>query len=213
MIKLTKSEIPNILRINGPDWTRIVLRKLEESVELASTEKSRYAHPEIKRAIIDETNGKCAYCESKIRHIAYGDIEHVSPKSSEPELWFEWGNLTLACDICNTNKGSKRGVVDPYDLDPEQRFVFLGSMVWPAPGDEAAALTVRVLDLNRADLVGRRFERIEYLMMFSTTIEKTTCPELRKILEQDFRRELESSKEYAALCRSVGRELTARRIV
>lgn len=103
--------------------------------------------------------------------------------------------------------------MDPYDLDPEQRFVFLGSMVWPAPGDEAAALTVRVLDLNRADLVGRRFERIEYLMMFSTTIEKTTCPELRKILEQDFRRELESTKEYAALCRSVGRELIARRIV
>ncbi|WP_223415301.1 MULTISPECIES: HNH endonuclease [unclassified Pseudomonas] len=213
MIKLIKSEIPNILRVNGPEWTRIVLQKQAESLELTASEKSRYAHPEIKAAIIQETNGKCAYCESKVRHIAYGDIEHVIPKSSEPELWFDWENLTLACDVCNTNKGNKRGVVDPYAVDPEQRFVFLGSVVWPVPGDETAALSVRILDLNRTELVGKRLERIEYLMLFSTTIEKTTCPDLRAILEQDFKRELESDKEYAALCRAVARELTARGVV
>ena len=49
-------------------------------------------------APIDETHGKCAYCESKIKHIDYGDIEHILPKNknARPDLCYF---CTKSCEI------------------------------------------------------------------------------------------------------------------
>src|SRR4051794_19317694 len=104
MIKLKKGKQPQVLADNAADWTKIVVDKLVAGVKPTKTEKGRYNHPEVKTALVAETQGKCAYCESKIRHVSYGDIEHVVPKSDDPNKWFDWLNLTLACDVCNTNK-------------------------------------------------------------------------------------------------------------
>jgi len=212
MIKLIKGPVPHILQIKGPEWAGVVRDKLAANEPLTNTEKSRYSHQDIKAAIVAETFGKCAYCESKIRHVAYGDIEHITAKNNDPELWFSWKNLTLACDICNTNKGTKSGIVDPYGQDPEERIIFFGHAALPIPGDEDAALTIRFLDLNRDELVSKRQERIEYLCKFLSTIAQTANPELKEILRADFELELEDSKEYVALSRSLYREISSRGI-
>lgn len=212
MIKLIKGPMPHILQTKGSEWTRIVRHKLATNEPLTNTEKSRYSHQDIKAAILAETFGKCAYCESKLRHVAYGDIEHITAKNNDPELWFSWDNLTLACDICNTNKGTKIGIVDPYDQDPEERIIFFGHAALPIPGDEDAALTIRFLDLNRDELVGKRQERIEYLCKFLSAIAQTSNPELKEILRADFKLELEDNKEYVALSRSLYREISSRGI-
>ena len=203
MIKLNKTPVPAILAKNAKKWTDVVLEKVRGNEKLTVAEKSHYSHQDIKAAIIRETNGKCAYCESKIRHISYGDVEHVVPKNVEPKLWFEWNNLTLACDVCNTNKGINVGLVDPYGDDPEKRFVFFGPMVAPMPSDGSAFMTHRILDLNRDALVGRRWEAIEYLMRFLELIEKTVDPVIKKVLQEDFNNELLDVKEYAAMKRTV----------
>lgn len=210
MIRLTKSGIPKVLELNAAKWTEIVLEKIRDSIELAKAEKSRYNHADIKEAIVAETSGKCAYCESMVRHVTYGDIEHITPKTSSPELWFEWSNLTLACDVCNTKKGDDVEMIDPYSTDPEQRLVFFGAMVWPVPGDEQADLTIRALDLNRSELIGKRKERIEYLMALKNSAAKTKDEALRRLLQEDFNFELADQKEYAALSRAVSRELAAK---
>ena len=67
-----------------------MVRKTERGETPTETERRRYNHAEIKSALIAETHGKCAYCESKIRHVSYGDIEHVMPKVNDPTRWFEW---------------------------------------------------------------------------------------------------------------------------
>jgi uncharacterized protein (TIGR02646 family) len=207
MIKLEKGEQPQVLADNAVAWTNVVVDKLAAGEQPTKTEKGRYNHPEVKAALIAETRGKCAYCESKVRHVSYGDIEHVVPKSDEPSKWFDWFNLTLACDVCNTNKSNApvNGdvFVDPYAVDPEEHFWLLGTMVKPKPGNEAASLTERLLDLNRVELLERRAVRLHDLLRMLEVVERAQQPVLKAVLWDDFCREAEAHKEYAALARSV----------
>ena len=209
MIKLSKGAIPKVLEVNAEKWTRAILDQLATGEKPGKADRARYNHSSIKECLVGETKGKCAYCESYIKHISYGDIEHITPKSVDPTLWFEWTNLTLACDLCNTNKGDKSDLIDPYDDDPENRIIFLGESAWPVPGDEAADLTSRILDLNRDELVGRRRERIEYLVAMLKNIASTKNENLRQMLEQDFEIELQNDREYASMSRRIAREMMA----
>ena len=53
----------------------------------------------------------CSYCERRIpTNLA---VEHIQPKSLNPELETSWRNLLLACGNCNSSKGSKS--VNPSD--------------------------------------------------------------------------------------------------
>lgn len=163
MILLTKTQKPQVLVDHAGEWTGELLAVIAANQKPSDYLKSRYNHPQIKRALIVETNAKCAYCESKLTHVTYGDIEHVIPKQVEPQLCFEWTNLTFACDVCNTNKGTKQGFVDPYAGDPQTRFVFKGAMVWGRFNDAQATLTEAELELNRDGLIERRGERLEFI--------------------------------------------------
>lgn len=207
MIKLKKTQEPEILVQNSAAWTATVIGKLQNGEEPTKTEKARYNHGEIKAALVEETHGKCAYCESKLRHISYGDIEHVAPKSTNPEKWFLWANLTLACDVCNTNKSNAPidhdTFVDPYLVDPEEHFWQAGALMQPRPGYDNAALTERLLDLNRAELLERRTERLKGIMKMLDVVERCTDANLKNTLWVDFCRETEGHREYAALSRSV----------
>ena len=207
MIRLEKGVEPEILARKSSQWTSLIVKKIEAGEPPTKSERSRYNHPEIKRALIAETHGKCAYCESKLRHISYGDIEHVVPKSDDPSKWFRWSNLTLACDVCNTNKGDAfidgESFLDPYGVDPEEHFWQLGPMIHPRPGCDAAALTERLLDLNRADLVERRAERQANLLRMLDSVERCKNPELKHLLWEDVRAESQAHNEYAALSRAI----------
>lgn len=215
MIKLEKGEEPEVLARNWADWTTVVVEKIAAGEKPTNTERRRYNHVEIKQALVAETHGKCAYCESKLRHISYGDIEHVVPKADNPSEWFRWSNLTLACDVCNTNKADAPvgggGFVDPYNVDPEEHFWQLGPIVYPKPGCDGAALTERLLDLNRADLVERRKERQDRLWRMLDSIERCENPHLKNLLWEEFNAESEAQREYAALSRTVV-ELASRKL-
>lgn len=73
-----------------------------------------YGHESVKRALIQAQYGKCAFCESKLIHISYGDVEHFRPKAGYRQdpgdplgrpgyywLAYEWPNLFLSCQLCN----------------------------------------------------------------------------------------------------------------
>ena len=73
-----------------------------------------YGHATVKTALKQAQHDKCCFCESKISHISYGDVEHFRPKAGfrnrpgEPLtqpgyywLAYEWANLYLACQLCN----------------------------------------------------------------------------------------------------------------
>jgi len=48
-----------------------------------------------------ESHGKCAYCEGKADHVAYGDVEHFRPKSVYWWLAYCYDNFTFSCQLCN----------------------------------------------------------------------------------------------------------------
>jgi uncharacterized protein (TIGR02646 family) len=79
-----------------------------------SFDSSVYAHRSVKEALVAMQSGKCCFCESKITHTAYGDVEHFRPKAGFRQtptdllttpgyywLAYEWGNLLLCCQLCN----------------------------------------------------------------------------------------------------------------
>jgi uncharacterized Zn-finger protein len=213
MIRLTKSEIPPVLAQNFAAWTLILRNHHLAGTQPTATEKARYRHPEIKAALVAETFAKCAYCESKLRHITYGDVEHIVPKSVELEKTFEWSNLTLACDICNTNKSSHFGnhedLVDPYVVEPSNHLNFAGATVFAIPGDGPGMATESTLSLNRIDLVERRVERLSALNRQLHLLVEIADENKKAVIRRDIEtRELASDKEYAAMARKfVGDEL------
>lgn len=206
MIKLEKGPIPEVLRIRAAEWTAAILAKVERGEVPTKAEMARYRHPEIKSALITETRGKCAYCESKLKHISHGDIEHIVPKSRIRERTFDWSNLTLACDLCNQNKGTHPGnheeFVDPYATEPREHLTFFGSLVFALPGSNAGHLTEKLLDLNRAELVERRGERLRSLHAQILVMGQTTDDNLRAVIRRDIEtHETAAHQEFAAMSR------------
>lgn len=203
MISLKKLDKPEILVRKGDEWAGVIETKLANGEELTKTEKSRYSHKDIKAKLVKETNGKCAYCESKILHIDYADIEHISPKSIDPCGWVKWENLTLACSICNTNKSNYDTVaspfVDPYLQRPKDHMNIHGASVLPLPGSSNAVHTIHVLKLNRPDLLERRREKIFDLNKQALAMVAYLDAATQAILLQDLEEEMLADKEYSAL--------------
>lgn len=79
--------------------------------------RSIYAAEEVKAALLDAQRNKCAFCESHVRHVAHGDVEHFRPKAGYQQrqtgtprrpgyywLAYSWENLFFCCQLCNNLK-------------------------------------------------------------------------------------------------------------
>lgn len=205
MRKIKKLKKPQILVINAAKWTQEYCSCLSSGQKPSEEVASRYKEPTIKAALEQETHEKCAYCESKIKHITYGDIEHILPKNKDarPDLYVEWTNLTLACEQCN--RSGKRTyykpqlpLINPYIDDPEQHFNDIGPLIMPVPDDNRAYVTRNVLKLNRAALVERRTERIMLVepLLISWAKEQNTV--VKELIEQQLHDEYSVNKEYSS---------------
>lgn len=208
MIRLNKQAKPQILAVNETTWTSVIVDKLALGQVPTDAEKTRYRHPQIKAVLIQETHGKCAYCESKLLHIHHGDVEHIYPKSLAPEKTVEWANLTLACEICNQNKSNHdpflEHIIDPYVTEPSQHLLFNGALIFPM-GSPQGTSTRTLLDLNRGELAERRKEHLEKVMGIFDTISRVDLPEeVRKAIYQNLvANEGSSASPYTAMTRSV----------
>lgn len=215
MIKLKKGPEPKILIDNAEKWTEEYRKCLDNNEKPSSTIANRYNRSEIKSALEEETHGKCAYCESYIKDISYGDVEHILPKNKDarPDLYVTWSNLTLSCEICNrSGKGTyyntKIPLINPYVDNPEDHFVEMKAFIKEIPGDQRAKTTIEILKLNRAGLVERRKERIdsiEFLLDLWKSLNKTESNRennIRNELEKQIRKEVTEDKEYLSTVRS-----------
>jgi uncharacterized protein (TIGR02646 family) len=90
-----------------------------------------YADRAVKRQLIADQHGKCAYCETRFVHSSPGDVEHYRPKAGYRQtasqavqgpgyywLAYEWSNLLFACEDCNRIR--KRQLF-PLSNDPAGR--------------------------------------------------------------------------------------------
>jgi uncharacterized protein (TIGR02646 family) len=116
MIQIKKKSTmpaPNILTTKGKDEATAFCMAFDKGKALFNFESALYGHQDVKSALKVAQNEKCCFCEAKITHISYGDVEHFRPKAGwvqagEPInkpgyywLAYEWDNLLLSCEICN----------------------------------------------------------------------------------------------------------------
>ncbi len=203
MIRLTKSEPPQTLVQNAQKWTDELLAEIEQGGDKVAYRKNKYNQPSIKDAIKAETARKCAYCESQPLHVTYGDIEHIVPKSVELDRTFDWSNLTLACDICNTKKSDKTGLLDPYECEPEEEFAFHGPMILHHEGRITAEITRTILDLNRIDLLNKRVDRLDNIAnIFRRICKHNDANERALLIKATIDHQSSNEREFAACSRS-----------
>lgn len=123
------AQVPKIFESQKAKSAR---KEAEEFFNLPKSKRSQkrfyfhtdiYAAAEVKGALEELFHGKCAYCESRITHIAAPDIDHFRPKAqalgidekvAPDHYWwlaYEWENLYFSCQNCNRNKRNMFPVV------------------------------------------------------------------------------------------------------
>jgi hypothetical protein len=115
MIRITKPEqAPSILRKRGQRTTEANQQAFINGERTFKFDSSIYGAKSVKMALIKAQHDKCAFCESKVGHIAFGDVEHYRPKGGVRQndtgpleqpgyfwLAYAWENLFFACQLCN----------------------------------------------------------------------------------------------------------------
>jgi uncharacterized protein (TIGR02646 family) len=177
MIKVERIAKPQILKNKEKEWLIAYEAALNayksnptESNKLKKkTTESKYNHESIKAALKKMFFNKCAYCESHITHVSFGDIEHYRPKLRFPNKCFDWDNFLLGCGICNSMKYKGDNFpetheggpfVNPVTENPDDFFSFefdpntgTANVI---PKNERGRTTEMGLGLNRIDLVKHR---------------------------------------------------------
>ena len=145
MIYIDRSRVPAPKELDPLQNPRIQREQENAQEYFGSLEQNRgqhrftfkaFRHPNIRSALVNLCNDKCAYCESKMSHAGVLDMEHYRPKSSvlespdHPGYWWlanDWNNLLLACTNCNRktrNKDGFSGKANHFPLIDESQRVF-----------------------------------------------------------------------------------------
>lgn len=163
MRRFQRGPEPQVLTDGAPQWTtRLLARR-------AADPTSRFQWPQVALRGLNEhllealgplTDRRCAYCDGDgLGAQSRETIDHFRPSSRFPECAFEWGNLYLACDVCQAEKLDQfeETLLRPDAVDFEfQRyftFNFLTGDIEPnlgaSEGDQARARdTIRLFGLN-----------------------------------------------------------------
>jgi hypothetical protein len=201
MIRLRKGRPPAVLVNHGARWRAEYLQRLNDGDQRQRI-PAQYRHPAIKQALLAEGFGKCMYCEARITHSQFGDIDHIMPLSQRPDLVVAWPNLGPSCQICNNNKhdyhDERLPIVNPYAEDPAEFLTFAGPLAVHHPGNARGQLTIACLDLNRPDLVAHRIERLRQLMPLIDEIALMPPGAARSVMIDGLARYMAPASEYSA---------------
>lgn len=208
MIFVKRIDKPKILIRNEVKWTEAIQNANSKS----EYEKAigKYKNEKIKETLIEMFHGKCAFCESYIENVDFGDIEHFKPKSKFPELAVSWENLLLSCKKCNGSgqKGSNwptepegGPLINPTKEDPNNFFDFefdektLVAIV--KPKNIRGETSEKVYGLNKSTLLPDRNRKIRHLVFIAKRYAIDF--EARQIIDEA----VEDSGEYAAFARMI----------
>lgn len=87
------------------------------------TDKVYTSYKQAKDDLRGRLGAFCSYCEMNIDN--QSDIEHVSPKSKNPELEKKWNNFLLACKSCNIIKDNNNETRDGFVFPDTHNTAFL----------------------------------------------------------------------------------------
>ncbi len=206
MIKLTRRVLAPALHAKIEERVEMLRAHIANGENPPETLLNAYRDPEVKQHLVVEAYGKCMYCESKITHVYFGDVEHIKPKSLFPEDRLSIENLGLACALCNNAKGdfwdAATPLLNPYEDNPTVELLAFGYMIVRRPGKDRARVSIEQLGLNRQALLERRKERIELLQPLVDQFSLTPEGAVKKLIQGELTRQAGSDGEYALVVRA-----------
>ncbi len=115
-------------------------------------------------------NGICAYTGEWIsKSLSNSSVDHFYPKSTHPELAYEWSNYRLTTQRMNSYKADKI-ILDPFEVkNGDLTIDFPSCLIMPNaamnPAEKSKALlTIRILHLNDEEMADNRYAIImEYI--------------------------------------------------
>ena len=158
MKNVTRSAIPTSLAANATKWRDELLQWIQAhpTAKVPDALVKHYAQDDVREALQKMYRDQCCYCEGRIKDVSYDHIEHRQPKSKFRDRTFDWDNLHLACQKCNTKKGEKWSGTAPIldavvDRPVEEHLTYetgsVGVLRWPK--SQLGNTTVEHTDLNR----------------------------------------------------------------
>ena len=165
----SRPEEPVELRTQRATLTRAFVKEHRTTGKTPSCEWPRVKKADgelvtMQKLLSEHTGQHCSYCDSLMGYSSRDTIDHFLPKSRFPCLAYVWSNLYLCCDGCQ-----RKGVrYDKQALRPDEpgnsfsryfRYRSDGQICVIAADEtdrERAEITLRVLDLNDAELVKDR---------------------------------------------------------
>lgn len=114
MIFIRRIDEPAILQSLGQTEREALCIAWQQGVRKFNFKAGVYADESVKAALKIMQHDKCCFCEAKLSHISYGDVEHYRPKGGYKQtpadalqqpgyywLPYTWENLLLSCTLCN----------------------------------------------------------------------------------------------------------------
>lgn len=114
MIFIPRSQEPAVLQNKGKAEQQALCVAYDAGKREFKFDSAIYGNAAVKAALLKMQHDKCCFCESKISHISYGDVEHYRPKGGYKQIeqdelqtpgyyWlpYSWENLLLSCTLCN----------------------------------------------------------------------------------------------------------------
>ena len=174
MRNVVRLEEPLSLQENGEKWKKELLAKIDEckQIELKVPDLffDKYKQNDVKERLVEMYGSYCCYCEGLIGVVNYGHIEHRKPKRKFPNETFDWENLHLSCDICNTKKGTKYSTRFPIldavkdKISDHMEYEVNATGCWWTDRSPRGKTTEEHADLNREKLRGHRLEAFNEVM-------------------------------------------------
>lgn len=177
MKNVSRLPVPSSIRENSEKWTKDLLAAIDNynktGEEIPVNIKNKYKQTDVLDTLKEMYSDRygnyyCCYCESPIQPVSYPHIEHRKPKDKDyfPEEAFNWDNLHLVCQVCNTNKLNKwdaeNEILDAVnDIPIEEHLGYrieIPEGVYRETFTPRGITTVNHADLDREDLRSPRIE-------------------------------------------------------
>jgi len=164
MRNVKRSRKPASLQDNAREWTETLLREVRKAkrteAKVPPTYYEKYKQEDVRSSLENMYRNLCCYCECRVKPAAFPNIEHRKPKDLFPESTFDWRNLHLACQQCNTFKSNKwnsrNPILDAVDAPVSKHLTYKEYYChWQT---QRGRTTIDHAQLNRNDLLNARKE-------------------------------------------------------
>ncbi|MCU0393043.1 MAG: HNH endonuclease [Thermoflexibacter sp.] len=168
MTKLERPESPPFLKDKWQKWgEKFKKNKVKNSnfpFQWATYKKQKVNLLLLPLLKEDMNKSHCTYCDGfPIRSLSKETIDHFRPKSQFPELAYQWENLFLCCDRCQSEKleNFDNNLLKPdekeYEFDTYFAINFKTGELIPNPfasveNQEKANITIAMLNLKEEDI-------------------------------------------------------------